>query len=1174
VSSRRHNHVCMVGLAAFCCLTFASLAPARALAFADSPAWTVSAIARPTDFVAGDHGGNDFYEVTVTNTGDAPSNGSTVTITDTLPAGLAPAAGVSGTELLAAAPLSCAGLTCTYSGIVAAGDTLTIRIPVNVESFTSSGETNVVNVVGGGASEASVTTPVMTSSVFPGFGIAPGSFLTTLASTQAGAHADLTTSFSLNTNAEGGAGGNTKDTVVDLPVGFAGDPAATPTCTETQLEGKLREIGGLLSACPLNSQVGTITFVAGFLPESGPPFIHFPITAPIYNMQPLGGEVTRLGFDVIGITTNIVISVLPGYGLQATAPNLVSGDLEVDSAKLTVWGVPADPSHDLLRGTACEAGECEGPNEFPVGSNKFPVGEGVAATIPAEPFLSNPTQCTQSSMTAMIRLDTWQHRELPTDPSAEASLGPMTGCERLGFNPSITVQPTSVLAETATGLNVGVTLPQTYGNPTALATSHLKNAVVTLPQGMTVNPSAGEGLGACTPAQYEAEALEIAPGNGCPNDSSLGTVTIHTPVLKEEATGSVYLATPYDNPFPEEDHPNGSLIAIYVVARIPDRGVIVKIAGRVTPNPVTGQLVTTFEDNPQLPFDKFTLSFRPGQAAPLVTPPACGAYAGQGAFTSWSEPEQILTSLTPPFNVTQGVGGGACPSGGVPPFDPQVRAGSFNAAAGSYSPFYLRITRNDGEQELTRFSTVLPPGMSGDLSGIPFCPEADIEAAKGVSGAQETGEPSCPAASEIGHTLVGAGVGGVLAQAPGKVYLAGPYHGAPLSVVSITSATVGPFDLGTVVIRFALRINPSTAQVEVSSAGSDPIPHIIRGIVTHVRDIRVWIDRPNFTLNPTDCTPMSIAATVTGAGADFTNPVDQVPVTVTDPFQVANCATLAFKPSFKVSTSGHTSRMNGASLTVKLTYPNTPQGTEANIARVKVELPKQLPSRLTTLQKACTAATFEANPANCPVASVVGHAKAVTPILPVPLEGPAYFVSHGGEAFPSLIIVLQGYGVTVDLVGATFISKHGITSSTFKTVPDVPVGSFQLTLPEGPTSALAAPANLCQGKLTMPTEFVAQNGATLSQNTHIEVEGCSNTLSVVSTHVHKRAVVFVVYVPGAGKLAVSGRGVGKASKSAAGREDVTVTLHASRGGKAKIKLSFSPRSGKHQTKTITVKLGR
>ena len=328
---------------------------------------------------------------------------------------------------------------------------------------------------------------------------------------------------------------------------------------------------------------------------------------------------------------------------------------------------------------------------------------------------------------------------------------------------------------------------------------------------------------------------------------------------------------------------------------------------------------------------------------------------------------------------------------------------------------------------------------------------------------------------------MGTGVGTVLAYTPGKLYLAGPYDGDPFSLVSVTSAVVGPFDLGTVVLRFGLRLDPHTVQVSVDPTASEPIPHIIDGIVTHVRDIRVTIDRPGFTLNPTSCNPMSISSTLgSSLGQAFT---------ASSPFQAASCASLKFAPKFSVSTAGKTSKAKGASLSVKLAYPSGPLGTYANLAKAKVSLPKQLPSRLTTLQKACASAVFEANPQSCPGPSVVGYAKVLTPALPVPLEGPAYFVSHGGEAFPDLTVVLKGYGVTVDLVGATAI-KSGVTTSTFKTTPDVPFSSFELTLPEGPYSALAANANLCTSKLAMPTEFTAQNGAVLKQTTPIKVTGC------------------------------------------------------------------------------------
>jgi hypothetical protein len=820
------------------------------------------------------------------------------------------------------------------------------------------------------------------------------------------------------------------------------------------------------------------------------------------------GVAAELGFNALIFTELLRVEVRPGdTGLSVTTPN-VTRFAEPREISVTTWGVPASSEHDSQRGEFCIEGTCK--HEF---------GESVPANIPARPLLSNPTSC--GSFTASLETYSWE--EPGNVSSAVAETAPVTGCDRVPFEPSIEVQPSTRSAESATGLDVSLLVPQAYENPFSLATANLRDTTVTLPQGVTINPSAGSGLGACSPAQYAAETSSSPPGAGCPPESKIGTVEIETPLLAEKVDGAVYVATPYENPFPEPGHPGGSLLALYVVAKNPARGIIIRAAGQVQLDPITGQLVTTFKNTPQQPFSRFRLKFRPGATAPLVSPPTCGTYAAQGALTPWSatpeESPRLVSSK--PFEITQGVHEGPCPSGGVPPFKPQVISGTQNNAGSSYSPFYLRIIREDGEQELTRFSTTLPPGLTGNLSGIPFCPEAAIQLAKEKTGAQEETEPSCPASSEIGHTIVEAGVGTVLAQTPGKVYLAGPYHGAPLSIVSVTSAHVGPFDLGTVVIRFALNINPTTAQVEVSANGSDPIPHIIKGIVVHVRDIRVYMDRPQFIINPTNCNPLQITDTIDGAGADFTNPADQVPVAVNTPFEAADCSSLQFKPSFKVTTSGKTSKANGANLSVKLAYPNAPQGTQANISRVKVELPVRLPSRLTTLQKACTSAQFHTNPAGCPAASVVGHARAITPILPVPLEGPAYFVSNGGEAFPNLIIVLQGYGVTIDLVGDTFISKQGITSSTFKTVTDQPVTSFELTLPQGPYSALTANGDLCAltrtvlvkrkvkvrtrgqrrtitrrvrqtlpASLSMPTEFVAQNGMTLHQSTPVSVTGC------------------------------------------------------------------------------------
>jgi len=931
------------------------------------------------------------------------------------------------------------------------------------------------------------------------FEIVPGSFHVQPSSSQAAAHADLTVSFDFAHEPSGHTFNDVRTTVVNLPVGFIGNNTAVPTCTVAQLIGNraLGETGNV--ECPPASQVGVIEFDCFGCATPAPAFEH--VSVPLYNMEVASFGVTAmLGFNVAGnIVQELPASVRPGdSGITVTSPNIEKIG-EARNVSVTTWGLPASHVHDAQRGLECYSGRgtpC--------------AGGGESANIPVKPFLANPTRC--APHVATMEADSWEQPEQWSQ--AEAELPASSECERVPFEPSIEVAPTTRSAESSSGLELSLVVPQSWDNPSGIASSHLKDSVVALPVGYTANPSLAAGLGVCTVTQFESETSSSAPGSGCPAESKIGTVAVETPVLSEGLTGNIYIAAPFENKF-------GSLLALYIVVKNPQRGIIVKLAGKIEPNPVTGQLVTTFADNPQVPFSRFTLKLRQGATSPLVSPATCGAYAAEGELTPWSEPLSPQRVLSPAFQIETGVGGGPCPTGGTPPFKPQVIAGMQNNAAATYSPFYLRVIRQDGEQELTRFSTVMPPGLTGNLTGIPFCPDAAIEAARKRTGAQEASEPSCPVASKVGHSLVGAGVGTVLAQTPGSLYLAGPYHGAPLSLVSVTSAKVGPFDLGTVVIRFALRINPITAQVEVDATGSDPIPHIIKGIVVHVRDIRAYIDRPSFIKNPTSCERMQIANTVTGAGADPSNPADQQAVNVASPFQAADCQALAFKPSFKASVTGKNSKVSGAGLTVKIAYPNAPQGTQANIHAVKVELPKQLPSRLTTLQKACLASVFEANPASCPAASVVGHATAVTPILPVPLSGPAYFVSNGNARFPELIMVLQGYGITIDLHGETFIDKHGITSSTFHQVPDQPVTSFELTLPQAANSALAANTNLCnlthttithktvrrkvhghtrrvrvsvrhttRAGLKMPTEITAQNGMVIHQATPIAVTGC------------------------------------------------------------------------------------
>jgi hypothetical protein len=877
--------------------------------------------------------------------------------------------------------------------------------------------------------------------------------------------------------------GDVRDVHVVLPPGLIGNPTVIAQCTQTQFE-TFPPGNGPTTECPNSSAIGTASIR---VIEGGAEKTPITVVVPVFNLAPPPGVPAEFGFNFANVPVPLAphVRVDGSYGLTVDSIDTAQA-VPVFGTKVTIWGVPYDAGHDRERGT------CLGTMGQSLGS--------CPTTGTPKAYLTLPESCGGPFVTK-LDADSWQESASyladgepdlanPFWASAEALAPGLQGCNRVPFSPTIAAQPTTDQTTAPTGLNFDLDVAdEGLTNPEGVAQSEIRKAVVALPEGFTVNPSAGAGLGACSEAQYEAESIDSPPGAGCPESAKLGDVEIQSPLTEQTIGGAVYLARQDENPF-------HSLLALYIVAKNPAIGVIIKSAGKIEANPVTGQLTTTFDNLPQLPFSHFRLSFHQGQTSPLVSPPACGAYTATADLTPWSNPEATLHDSAS-FQITGGLDGGPCPSGGVLPFAPQVLGGTLDDNAGAYSPFDLRITRGDGEQEITGFSSQLPPGLTANLTGVPFCSEADIALARTRSGAQEEAEPSCPAASQIGHTLVGVGVGSVLAYAPGRLYMGGPFEGAPFSIVAITSSTVGPFDLGTVVVHLPLHLDPQTAAVSVAAGGADQIPHIIDGIVVHVREIRVYVDRPSFILNPTSCSPSSLSATVIGAGKSFASAADDVAVTATDPFQAADCQALKFKPTFKAATAARPSRLDGTSLSVKLTYPNAPQGTQANIRSVKVELPKQLSSRLSTLQKACTAAQFAANPAGCPAASVVGRARALTPILPVPLEGPAYFVSHGGEAFPSLVVVLQGYGVTIDLVGSTFISHAGITSSTFKTVPDEPVTSFELTLPKGPYSALTAvlPAkakgSVCGQQLKMPTTFTAQNGLVMQQSTPIVVTGCA-----------------------------------------------------------------------------------
>jgi hypothetical protein len=607
-----------------------------------------------------------------------------------------------------------------------------------------------------------------------------------------------------------------------------------------------------------------------------------------------------------------------------------------------------------------------------------------------------------------------------------------------------------------------------------LAQSSIRKAVVTLPEGMTANPALAEGLNVCSEADLARETLAAAPGAGCPEASKIGTVEVETPLLEEPVDGSLFVAKPYENPF-------GSLLALYIVVKNPKLGIIIKQAANVERDPSTGRLRTVAEDIPMLPFSHFKLHFREGARSPLSSPPACGRYSVEAELTPWSGAAPMTT--TSAFEVSSGVNGGPCPSGAAPPFHPFLEAGTVNNAAGHYSPFDLRLNRRDGEQEITRFSVKLPPGVLGKLAGIPFCSEASIAAAKARTGShggqEELSNPSCPPASAVGRSLVGAGVGPSLAYAPGKFYLAGPYHGSALSLVSVTAAKVGPFDLGTVVVRFALKVDPETAEVSVDAAGSDPIPRILAGIPVHLRDVRSYVDRPDFVLNPTNCRRTSTTSSVLGSGANLLSQADDRPVTISSPFQAASCASLGFAPKLTLSLRGGTKRGATPRFRAVLTYPK--KGSYANIASARVTLPHSEFLEQGHIRTVCTRVQFAAGAGNgerCPAASVYGRARAFTPLLDEPLQGPVYLRSSS-HPLPDLVAALHSGKIDVNLAGRIDSVGNGRIRNTFAAVPDAPVSKFVLEMQGGRKGLLVNSANLCKSSERAIAAFRAQNGRAL-----------------------------------------------------------------------------------------------
>jgi hypothetical protein len=859
-----------------------------------------------------------------------------------------------------------------------------------------------------------------------------------------------------------------KDYYVNMPAGLAGSVARIPRCKMSEFSSlQSREAP---SGCPTASQVGVVRLWLSenrkIVPEA---------LSPVYNMVPPPGVPAELAFRFLDVAEPIVFQDRSDtdYGITGEIRN-VSEQTAIAGSELTLWGVPANPAHDMERFTPANGTASAGT----------PPGDGKGGPLPADtaevPFLTNPTRCGEAE--AAVQADAWEHpgalgengRPLPGDENwvtAQSQMFPggVTGCGTLTFDPQLEVTTTTSRADSPSGVTVDLKMPQHEG-PTDLATPALKDARITLPAGLAISPSLANGLEGCTPAQIKLHSMAQPE---CPNGSQVGSVEVMTPLVGETLTGQIYLSSQRQE----------STFHIYLVIR--GSGVLLKLEGDVEANPQTGQLISTFDEDPQLLIGELKLKFYGGSDATLATPEACGRYTTTSLLEPWSHVpapgEAHGTPNATPFS-SFAVGSG-CVSG----FSPGFEAGMADPVAGAHTPFSVTISREDDEQELSGLQVTLPRGLVGKLAGVQECGDAQVAAAEHSTGAAEKASPSCPAGSQIGTVQVGAGPGEHPLFLPGKAYLTGPYKGAPYGLAIVVPALAGPFDLGTVVVRNAITVDPHTAQVTIAG---DQFPRMLDGIPLKIRRVQVSANRAGFAVNPTNCE----ATKVTGVLSSFEGAHDAV----ASRFQVGDCGSLAFKPGFKAAAhAGHT-RRNGAYLRVNVTSGPG----QANIKSVLVKLPRALPARLSTLKLACPTQQFEENPAGCPAGSHVGTAIVHTPILSTPLTGPAIFVSHGGAAFPDLDVVLQGSGVTVDLTGNTSIGK-GMTSSNFRSLPDVPVDSLELTLTAGPHSALAANESLCyqtttkhghrrrkRVKLTMPTVIGGQNGAVVEKAVHIAVEGC------------------------------------------------------------------------------------
>jgi hypothetical protein len=889
----------------------------------------------------------------------------------------------------------------------------------------------------------------------------------------------------------------------DVAPGLATNPTAVPQCSMENFGDKEISPGTGAYLPPncagseLGKQYATVFVETEPAKHEG---IDVALKGTVYNLVPAEGLASEYGVALE------LPEGLTGKVKGLVAHTIIEGNVE--------WGQQANGTgkgdyHDYFEINVSEA--------LPLISSRL-IFEGTKGT---GDFVTNPTSCPGNNTTT-LKLTDKEGTTVKTEYTTPVGL---EGCGSLLFEPSFALHPETTQQDKPDGAKTELAIPH---EPTSNDSSQLKTASITLPEGMTINPSAaGEVKKACTPAQARISSGTF--GVECPSESELGSVTLEVPTLPAESLkGNLYLGGPEGGAAI-----TGPPYTVYLNAQSTRYGVDVRLEGKVTPSESTGQLTATFSNLPEQPFSNAIIKFKGGEQGPIANPLTCGTATTNTSLTPYTgTPNQSPFSS---FVVDSNGSGGAC-SSPLPFLWSQTIVNQPPSYAGAKTSYTLNVQRSDGQQYLSQIKTVLPAGLVGLLPTVTKCGEAEANAG------------TCPNTSQIGVVNVTAGSGSGYSFV-GQVYLTGSYGGAPFGLSVVVPAVAGPFNLGNVVTRGTINVEPYTARVVATSN----LPTIVKGIPLRIKGVTVNINKQGFLQNPTNCGPLATETTLTSTmGATQT---------ISTPFQVNNCTALQFKPAFGSATGAKTSKANGASLETTL---NVPSGN-ANVKSATVQLPKQLPSRLTTLQKACPETTFATNPYNCPSGSFVGGARANSPTLATKLQGPAILVSHGGRAFPDLDLLLEAEGVRVILVGNTNI-KNGITTTTFATTPDVPVTSITVNLPTGSHSALTANGNLCTSKLTMPTTVVSQNGITFKQNTTVKVKNCPVMVVGHKTAGNTAYLTVRTFEPGrvSGKgsgLSTVFRKFGKVQKAASLK--VSLSGAGQRRGrpfKTKIRVGFVPKA--------------